>query len=453
MKARKLSSTISIMGVVASLTGAAQAQQNGSMWGLDYVLAPETTHLLLPARSISSEPGLVTSVRWASQQPALVVMTQPSPFVASDFMASLMKQTKLPVQTISLWTPGEKVIRPVMTGTSLYLSSFNVVPETRIGLLNLFVGDGQEIQMFSLNGGQGKRTKLPEEVSGEVIVSKSRPWAMMIGSTYKGKIATVSINLLNLQTGEWMESYNTREQPFSYSGSLYLEKDDQVAIALRGVNGQQGQTAIFDPLNGKVAKILPFESFSELFKEAKKSAPVPLYRAVSTQERNAQGRGPTDVLRVTIKPDLVAGGGAPSSFFLPGVTMGEVSGDDRYLAVVSSNMIGIREFAQTKTDAFKTLLAQHEAQTLLNAAKQVGIAFIMYSADNDDRFPGSESWQFELQAYLKNKDLMNGFDFKLGGKTLSGIEDPSKTVLGTIQGQFGTATVYADGSAKWTVNR
>jgi hypothetical protein len=364
-----------------------------------------------------------------------------------------MKQTKLPVQTISLWTPGEKVMRPVMTGTSLYLSSFNVVPETRIGLLNLFVGDGQEIQMFSLNGGQGKRTKLPEEVSGEVIVSKSRPWAMMIGSSYKGKIATVSINLLNLQTGEWMESYNTREQPLSYSGSLYLEKDDQVAIALRGVNGQQGQTAIFDPLNGKVAKILPFESFSEFFKEAKKSSRVPLYRAISTQERSAQGRAPTDILRVTIKPDIVAGGGAPPSFFLPGVTMGEVSGDDKYLAVVSSNMIGIREFAQTKTDAFKTLLAQHEAQTLLNAAKQVGIAFIMYSADNDDRFPGSESWQFELQAYLKNKDLMTGFDFKLGGKTLSGIEDPAKTVLGTIQGQFGTATVYADGSARWTANK
>jgi hypothetical protein len=48
---------------------------------------------------------------------------------------------------------------------------------------------------------------------------------------------------------------------------------------------------------------------------------------------------------------------------------------------------------------------------------------------------------------------MTGFDFKLGGKTLSGIEDPAKTVLGTIQGQFGTATVYADGSAKWTPNR
>jgi hypothetical protein len=202
-----------------------------------------------------------------------------------------------------------------------------------------------------------------------------------------------------------------------------------------------------------VAKILPFESFSEFFKEAKKSSRVPLYRAISTQERSAQGRAPTDILRVTIKPDIVAGGGAPPSFFLPGVTMGEVSGDDKYLAVVSSNMIGIREFAQTKTDAFKTLLAQHEAQTLLNAAKQVGIAFIMYSADNDDRFPGSESWQFELQAYLKNKDLMTGFDFKLGGKTLSGIEDPAKTVLGTIQGQFGTATVYADGSARWTANK
>lgn len=428
----------------------AQLQQNGTMWGVDYVLNPDTTHLLLPARSISTDPGIVTNLRWATQQPALVVVSQENPFVATDFIGSLMKRSSQPVQTISLWTPREKAMRPIYTGKGLYLISFDAVPNSNFGLLNFYKGDEQQVQLIPLNGGTAKSTKIPEDVSGQIIVSKSRPWAMLIASKFVGKIAQVSTYILNLQDGEWMETYNTKEQSFSYSGVLYLEKEDQVALALRGVNGQEGQTAVIDPTSGRVANILPFESFQALWNEQRKTPHTSLYRAISTRERTAPGRSPTDVLRVTIKPDLVAGGGAPASFYLQGVTTGEVSGDDKYLALVSSNMVGIREFAQTKTDGFKALMAQYEAQTLLSATKQVGIAFIMYSADNGDKFPSSESWQFELQAYLKDKEMMVGFDFKLGGKSLVGIEDPAKTVLGTIQGQFGTATVYADGSAKWT---
>jgi hypothetical protein len=89
---------------------------------------------------------------------------------------------------------------------------------------------------------------------------------------------------------------------------------------------------------------------------------------------------------------------------------------------------------------------------LLSKAKQVGLGFIIYGSDNDDVLPGAEGWEAKLMPNMKNRDIMNDFNYTFKGGDLNGVEDPSGTELGFVVGPGGRAVVYLDGHAKWIPN-
>ncbi len=89
---------------------------------------------------------------------------------------------------------------------------------------------------------------------------------------------------------------------------------------------------------------------------------------------------------------------------------------------------------------------------LLSKAKQVGLGFLIYGSDNDEVLPGAEGWENKLMPYMKNRDLMNDFNYTFKGGDLANVEDPSGTELGFIVGPGGRAVVYLDGHAKWVPN-
>ena len=89
---------------------------------------------------------------------------------------------------------------------------------------------------------------------------------------------------------------------------------------------------------------------------------------------------------------------------------------------------------------------------LLSKAKQVGTGFMIYGSDNDDVLPGAEGWENKLMPYMKNRDLMNDFNYTFKGGDLANVEDPANTELGFVVGPGGRAVVYVDGHAKWVAN-
>ncbi len=89
---------------------------------------------------------------------------------------------------------------------------------------------------------------------------------------------------------------------------------------------------------------------------------------------------------------------------------------------------------------------------LLSKAKQVGTGFMIYGADNDDVLPGAEGWENKLMPYMKNRDLLNDFNYTFKGGDMNGVEDPAGTELGFVVGPGGRAVVYIDGHAKWIPN-
>jgi hypothetical protein len=101
-------------------------------------------------------------------------------------------------------------------------------------------------------------------------------------------------------------------------------------------------------------------------------------------------------------------------------------------------------------------LAMREAAdrtVILNNAKQVGLAVMMYAQDYDETFPTPDGINGKLSPYLKNDSLLDGLSYTYGGGSLANVEKPAETELGYVTGPGGRAVIYADGHVKWRPDR
>lgn len=95
------------------------------------------------------------------------------------------------------------------------------------------------------------------------------------------------------------------------------------------------------------------------------------------------------------------------------------------------------------------MLAAAEQREIMNRAKQVGIAMMIYATDCDDQLPPSANWQEVLYPYMRSKSLSEGFIYLMNGDNLSKLEDPTKAKVGYIEGQYGRAIVFGDSHVIW----
>ncbi len=112
-----------------------------------------------------------------------------------------------------------------------------------------------------------------------------------------------------------------------------------------------------------------------------------------------------------------------------------------------------------KAEVLAAIREAQKAVTISNA-KQLGLALIMYSQDYDDRLPPSgDSVKNALLPYLKNESLFQNpatggdeFVFSYDGGPLNSLSDPSRTLMGFLNGPGGRAVIYADGHVMWEMN-
>ncbi|MEI7577932.1 MAG: hypothetical protein WCK51_13655 [Armatimonadota bacterium] len=120
---------------------------------------------------------------------------------------------------------------------------------------------------------------------------------------------------------------------------------------------------------------------------------------------------------------------------------------------VDNGALLIRDIKPFDRDlAEKMKLAALKAQAL-SQAKQVGLALILYASDMEDVLPNGENFVNRLMPYLKNRKMLDGFNYTFGGGPLDQIKDIANTELGFTNGPGGRAVVYADGHAKWVPDK
>ena len=72
-----------------------------------------------------------------------------------------------------------------------------------------------------------------------------------------------------------------------------------------------------------------------------------------------------------------------------------------------------------------------------------------YAADYDDVLPPGDNWQDRVMPYIRNADLMRGFQYMGAGQNMAQIQNPSETLMGIVVGKYGRVLVFADSSARW----
>jgi prepilin-type processing-associated H-X9-DG protein len=124
------------------------------------------------------------------------------------------------------------------------------------------------------------------------------------------------------------------------------------------------------------------------------------------------------------------------------------------VSYVSHGALLVRRIAHLPLDAYERVLKQAKKVAALNTAKQVALAILMYSADDDNRYPSNTgNWQSLLGPYANNPDMVNQFNYTFAGGPSSGIDSPATQQIGYVDGPDGRAVAYADGHVKWIPNQ
>jgi len=119
----------------------------------------------------------------------------------------------------------------------------------------------------------------------------------------------------------------------------------------------------------------------------------------------------------------------------------------------SQGSLMVREMVKVPLEAYRRAREAALKERLINQAKQVGFALMMYCNDWDDNMlSNSGNWQEQLLPYLRNQSLMDGFTYTFAGGNSANIPDPANTAVGYIEGPGGRAVAYADGHVRWVPN-
>ncbi|MFI5386088.1 MAG: hypothetical protein ACHQ50_08210 [Fimbriimonadales bacterium] len=120
------------------------------------------------------------------------------------------------------------------------------------------------------------------------------------------------------------------------------------------------------------------------------------------------------------------------------------------VAYVSQGVALIRPIVKMPKEGYLQGMRAVEKAKIMNQAKQAVLGLIMYSADNDDKFPSSQEDVSKLLGpYVRNNSLLSGFVYTFGGGLATDIKEPANTIVGYILGPGGRANAYADGHVQW----
>ena len=126
-----------------------------------------------------------------------------------------------------------------------------------------------------------------------------------------------------------------------------------------------------------------------------------------------------------------------------------VAKGEKFVAYTVGGALFVRQAIEITAEQYEQTILAAERTEYVSNGKQIGLAMAMYSADHDDVIPSDFDPMRDLNPYLKNQSLLDGFVMVFPGGRLIDIKDPAKTVFGYFDRPDGRAVVYMDSHVKW----
>jgi len=145
---------------------------------------------------------------------------------------------------------------------------------------------------------------------------------------------------------------------------------------------------------------------------------------------------------VTFHPDLLLSADARG---------GRLSPNGEWVFYLENLVAKIRPIVKLTDDQRRELFDQLKQQAMRNA-KQCATGLAIYTNDWDDFLPPAGMFG-SVEPYLKNQDLMDGFNYTPPGLlNVTQLGNPAATAIGYVEGPDGRAVAYADGHVVWIAN-
>ena len=132
---------------------------------------------------------------------------------------------------------------------------------------------------------------------------------------------------------------------------------------------------------------------------------------------------------------------------------GQVSPTYNAVSYRSQGSEMVRPLVKVSLEAYKRVRVAAIRSKTIERAKKVALGLIMYAGDYDDNYVSNAgNWQSQVEPYVGDPNLFDGFNLTFAGGSATGIENPAETPLGYIEGPGGRAVAYADGHVRWIPN-
>ncbi len=132
---------------------------------------------------------------------------------------------------------------------------------------------------------------------------------------------------------------------------------------------------------------------------------------------------------------------------------GQISPTYNAISYIYQGSAMVRPMVKVPLEAYKQAKLAAIRMKLMNQAKQVALGLIMNMSDMDDNFVSNKGdWKTQLEPYMRDSSVFDGFNYTFGGGASGKINDPANTQLGYLEGTGGRAVAYADGHVKWIPN-
>lgn len=119
---------------------------------------------------------------------------------------------------------------------------------------------------------------------------------------------------------------------------------------------------------------------------------------------------------------------------------------------VSQGAVWYRSMMRMDRVVFEKIAKEAKKTVSISNARQLGTALMMLAVDNDETLPDGTDINAKIGRYIKNPELLNGFEYTFGGGRLADILSPAETQLGFVPGLGGKAIIFADGHVRWENN-
>jgi len=424
---------------------------------LSTLLAGDKAYLLLPPKFVSAGSG--NGLTWSPDGRHLAVVRTPMPLKTSEMRAAMMTGTPPP--------DFESRMR-------VYVDVYDAEAEQTRQALELPGQTGVELGWMP-EAGQliVLATRYPVSQEGErtgpvyeLHRYDTRTSRTMRLGLYQGSFFTVGMSFSPSRAVGlvWMVGQDGREeavvvtangasQPSKVAGGAgpygaYIAwNPDGMTLKLgRRVEGPDGaskwQIYDFDPLT-LTATLSADTRFT--FQESKRFV---AWSNVSTDVR--VGVKDVEKLQTTVLMPVQAGETDKAAVLDAFVERVEISPDGSRVAYTHHGMTLVRDLVEIPRGMYEQMRDAAKRTTAMSNAKQVALAAIMFSADNDDRLPSNkEDTQKLLMPYLRNERVFDGFVYTFAGGFIQDVANPAGTELGHISMPGGRIVAYVDGHVKW----